>query len=565
LTARRPKRLGEILVDAGTITAEQCAEALATQKRTGRQLGEILVEMAVLDEATLLKTLAAQSGLPHVWLRRGLVDPEVVSLVPQEKARLYSVVPMFRVFDTLTLATADPNQLHAFDDLAKLTGCTVQLVLSRRSDIVAAIDEAYARDVRFDDFIMSLDENAIQLVENPTEERYENIAELAGESPIVNLVNLMVLKAVKEGASDIHIEPNRGKLRIRYRLDGVLYEVMTPKPELHPAIVSRLKIMANLDIAEHRLPQDGRIQVYLEGRLVDLRFSSMPGIFGEKVVLRILDKSASVLDVDRLGMEGRTLAALRQCLQKPYGLLLVTGPTGSGKTTTLYSALNVLNSLEKSIVTIEDPVEYQIDIVNQNQVNAPIGLTYASILKHALRQDPDILMIGEIRERETAEIAIQASLTGHLVLSTLHTNDAPSAITRLLDMGVEPFRIASSLLVVVAQRLVRGLCIDCKTPYYPSREELEALGFLEHDGVRLQRAVGCERCYDSGYKGRLGLYELLPVDRTLQALILERPSIDALRQYAASTGMPSLYHAGREKVLAGLTSTEELTRVVYID
>ncbi|MFQ5601363.1 MAG: GspE/PulE family protein, partial [Candidatus Krumholzibacteriia bacterium] len=432
-------------------------------------------------------------------------------------------------------------------------------------DIQAAIDEYYARDVRIDDFITSLDDNAIQLVENQTEQRYENIAELAGESPIVNLVNLIILKAVKDGASDIHIEPTRGKLRIRYRIDGVLYEVMTPKLELHPAIVSRLKIMSQLDIAERRLPQDGRIQVDLVGRLVDLRVSSMPGIFGEKVVLRILDKAGAILDLDRLGFAAETLRSFRETLRKPYGLILVTGPTGSGKTTTLYAALNMLNTLEKSIVTIEDPVEYQLDIVNQNQVNPPIGLTYAAILKHALRQDPDILMVGEIRERQTAEIAIQASLTGHLVLTTLHTNDAPSAITRLLDMGVEPFRVASSLLAVVAQRLVRTLCPDCRTPYYPSREELEGLGLAQHDGVRLQRPVGCERCYDSGHRGRVGVYELLLVDRALQRLILERPSISQLRQHRAESRLTTIYDEGLKKVLQGITSTEELLRAAYVD
>jgi type IV pilus assembly protein PilB len=561
----RPKRLGEILVEAGLVTAEQCDQALAEQKQSGRQLGEILVEMGALAEEGLLEALARQSGLQHVWLRRGLVDPKVVELVPQEKARLHVAMPMFRVFDTLTVAVADPNQLPAFDELRKLTGCKIQLVLSRRSDILTAIGEYYARDVRIDDLITSLDENSIQLVENETEQRYENIAELAGESPIVNLVNLMILKAVKEGASDIHIEPNRGKLRIRYRLDGVLYEVMTPKLELHPAIVSRLKIMANLDIAQHRLPQDGRIQVYLEGRLVDLRFSSMPGIFGEKVVLRILDKAGAPLDLDRLGLSPLSLKMFRDILRRPYGLFLVTGPTGSGKTTTLYAALNMLNSLEKSIVTIEDPVEYQLDIVNQNQVHASIGLTYATILKHALRQDPDIVMIGEIRERETAEIAIQASLTGHMVLTTLHTNDAPSALTRLLDMGVEPFRISSAVLAVVAQRLVRVLCPDCKTPYYPAREELHSLGLPPQDGTRLYRAVGCDRCYDSGYKGRVGLYEILPVNQALQALVLERPTLDRLREHRQTLGLMSLYDEGREKVLAGVTSTEELSRAVYLD
>jgi type IV pilus assembly protein PilB len=357
-----------------------------------------------------------------------------------------------------------------------------------------------------------------------------------------------------------------GKFRVRYRIDGILYEVMTPKPEIYPAVISRMKIMAKLDIAERRMPQDGRIQVFLEGRSVDLRFSSLPGILGEKVVLRVLDKKGSVLDLNGLGFNENTLMNFRNILQKPFGLILATGPTGSGKSTTLYSAINFLNSIEKNIVTIEDPVEYQLPIINQNQVNDGIGLSFAKILKHVLRQDPDIVMVGEIRERDTAEIAVRASLTGHMVLSTLHTNDAASAITRLLDMGIAPYLIASSLVGIVAQRLVRSVCQECKTSYIPSATLLEQLGWNDDKGIRLVKGKGCPSCYDSGYKGRIGIYEFLEVDSDLKTMILENPSVEKIREVLNSRkDYSSLQTEGYKKAREGLTTVSEISRAVYIE
>ncbi len=394
---------------------------------------------------------------------------------------------------------------------------------------------------------------------------FQEISDMAEGSPIINLVNLIILKAIKDHASDIHIEPDIGKFRVRYRIDGILYEVMTPKPEIFPAVISRLKIMSKLDIAERRMPQDGRIQVYLEGRSVDLRFSSLPGIVGEKVVLRVLDKKGAVLDLNKLGFNEDTLVGFRNVLQKPFGLILVTGPTGSGKSTTLYSAINFLNSMEKNIVTIEDPVEYQLPIINQNQVNEGIGLSFAKILKHVLRQDPDIVMVGEIREKETAEIAIRASLTGHLVLSTLHTNDSASAVARLLDMGIPPYLIASSLVGVIAQRLVRSVCPECKTSYYPSSALLEQLGWSDDKGVRLVKGKGCPECYDSGYKGRIGIFEFMEIDSDLKSLILENPSVEEIREFNSKTNYSSLKTEGHKKAKEGLTTVSEISRAVYIE
>ncbi|NIW57034.1 MAG: type II secretion system protein GspE, partial [Gammaproteobacteria bacterium] len=362
-------------------------------------------------------------------------------------------------------------------------------------------------------------EEDFEVIENLAPDDYSEIDELAGGSPVINMVNALIQRAVRDGASDIHIEPGRNRSRVRFRIDGVLYEVMTPKSELHPAIVSRLKVMANLDIAERRLPQDGRIQVFTQQRAIDLRFSSLPGLYGEKVVLRVLDKNQAILDVHKLGLTDSNLDRYMELLRATHGLILVTGPTGSGKTTTLYAALNHLNSLEKNIVTIEDPVEYQIDVINQNEVRDNVGLGFARVLRHVLRQDPDIIMVGEIRDMETAEIAVQAALTGHLVLSTLHTNDSAGAITRMIDMGVEPYLLSSALIGVMAQRLVRTVCPSCKTTFVAPKEVCEKYGW--QDGrVKLARGRGCDECYDSGYRGRLAIHEILETVAPLQRLII---------------------------------------------
>ena len=561
---QKRKKLGEILVSENRITPEQLDETLRIQKESGSPLGQILIERKYIDEEELNQILSAQLGIPHVWLRKGLIDPNIVTLLPKEKALLFQVIPMFKVNNLLTLATADPYAIFVFDEIAKITKMKVQPVLCRADDITEAINEYYKGDVSIDDFMNYVDGSDIEIVEAEREKEISELAEIAEGSPVINMTNMILLKAIRDGASDIHIEPQPEKFRVRVRIDGILYEMMSPKIEMHAPVVSRLKIMANLDIAERRLPQDGRIQVNVDGSTVDLRFSSMPGIRGEKIVLRILDKNMALLDVNKLGFEDEAKDRFKKILRKPYGLILACGPTGSGKTTTLYSGITMLNSPEKNIITIEDPVEYQLDGINQNQVKDNIGLSFSTFLKHALRQDPDIIMVGEIRDRETAEIAIQASLTGHLVLSTLHTNDSPSAITRLMEMGVEPYLISSSLLACVAQRLVRSICPECKTEYFPPKEVLDELGVEEGNKLRLSRGKGCQSCYDSGFKGRMGIYELLVMDQGLKDLVIKNPPVDVIQGHLDKLGYRSLKSIGYQKVLDNLTTIEEVNRVSSI-
>ena len=562
---RKRKRLGDMLISKNRMTHEQLEEYLQIQKQTSKPLGRILVEEGVITEEELKLTLGEQLGIPHIWLRKGLVDPKIVHLLPKEKAALFKVIPMFRVNRILTLATSDPNAIFAFDEVSKITRLDVQPVLCRADDINEAINTYYQMEVNIDEVMNSIDASEIEVVQTAPDRGISELAEMAEGSPVINLANMILLKSIRDGASDIHIEPQAGRFRIRARIDGMLYEFMSPKIEMHPLVVSRLKIMANLDIAERRIPQDGRIQVYVDGRTVDLRFSSMPGIHGEKVVLRILDRSRAILDINKLGFAERVVEPFKLLARKSHGLILVCGPTGSGKTTTLYSAITMLNTVEKNIITIEDPVEYQLENINQNQVKESIGLTFAKFLKHALRQDPDIVLVGEIRDRETAEIAIQASLTGHLVLSTLHTNDSPSTITRLLEMGVEPYLLASSLMACLAQRLIRTICPECKTYYYPPKEVLEELGVEEDAVIRLSKGKGCPSCFDSGYKGRMGIIELLEVDEGLQTLILKNPSIDALKSHLGKKGYFTLQDSGYQKVLEGFTTIEEVKRVSSAD
>ncbi len=559
------KKLGEILVHKGRVTPEQMNEFLRLQKKNHKPLGEILIEKQILTEEELTHVLGEQLGIPHVWLRKGLLDPRIVNVLPKEKALQYQVVPMFAVNGVLTLAASDPHALFAFDEISRITGLKVQPVLCRADDIMEAIRECYKTEASIDEVMSSAEESAIELVETYQEKEVQEIAEIAEGSPVINLVNLMLLRAIREGASDIHIEPQAGLFRIRIRVDGILYEMMSPKIEMHAAVVSRLKVMAHLDIAERRMPQDGRIQVQAEGGKIDLRFSSMPTIHGEKVVLRILDQRKAILDINKLGFQEDVLVRFKGLLKKSHGLILLCGPTGSGKTTTLYAALTLLNTLEKNIITIEDPVEYQLKDINQNQVNEGIGLTFAKFLKHALRQDPDIIMVGEIRDRETAEIAIQAALTGHLVLSTLHTNDSSSAVTRLLEMGIEPYLISSALLSSMAQRLIRVICPNCRTPFFPSKSVLKELGADEEKQIQLSSGKGCQTCYDSGYKGRTGLHEILDIDEGMQQLIMDNPTHDSLRKYLKGRGHKSLKEIGYDKVLEGITTIEEIRRVISVE
>lgn len=562
---KKRMKLGEMLVRQGRITPDELVELLRLQKEVPKPLGQLLVEKKILTAQELTNVLGEQLGIPHVWLRKGLVDPRIVHVLPKEKAILYQVIPMFRVNNILTLATADPHDIFVFDEISKITNLEIQPVICRVDDIIEAVNQSYREDVTIDEVMISLEESDIEVVEAVADREVSEIAEMAEGSPVINMVNMILLKAIRDGASDIHLEPQPEKFKIRARVDGVLYELMSPKIDMHPAVVSRLKVMANLDIAERRMPQDGRIQVNVDRRTIDLRFSSMPGIYGEKVVLRILDRGKAILDINKLGFNTEISERYKSLLKRPYGLILACGPTGSGKTTTLYAALSTLNSQEKNIVTIEDPVEYQIENINQNQVKPAIGLSFATFLKHALRQDPDIILVGEIRDRETAEIAIQASLTGHLVLSTLHTNDSPSVITRLLEMRIESYLISSSLLASMAQRLVRTICPECRTNFYPSKEVLKELGLDEDKQKRLFKGTGCKECFDSGFKGRIAIYELLEMDDGLQEIILNNPTIDVLQKYLKDNGFRSLREFGYDKVVAGLTTIEEVRQATSMD
>lgn len=555
------QRLGDILVDRGLVSEEQVQQSIDLQNQLGKRMGKILVEKNWISEKDMLQALAVQLGLPMVRLRAGLYDPDIVLLLDRSVAMRLRMLPLFRVNGRLSIATADPQALPSFDEVEERTGCKVQPVLCSTEDIQKAINDAYGDAGYIPDLINSFEDD-LELVENKQPDDYTTIDEMAAESPVINLVNSIIQRAVHDGASDIHIEPSRNRCRIRFRIDGLLYEVMTPKPELHPAIVSRLKVMANLDIAERRIPQDGRIQVHTHGRSVDLRFSSLPGLFGEKVVLRVLDKNQAILDVDKLGLSVPNLSVFKQLLGRANGLILVTGPTGSGKTTSLYAALNYLNSIEKNIVTIEDPVEYQVDIINQNEVKANIGLTFAKMLKHVLRQDPDIIMVGEIREHETAEIAVQAALTGHLVLSTLHTNDSVGAITRMIEMGVEPYLLSSALIGVMAQRLVRTICPTCKTEYIAPPELVERYGWNSDERIHLAKGRGCEECYDSGYKGRMAVHEIIETNQDFQRLIISNPSRDELTGYLDNNNSRLIFDDGLDRVRQMKTTVEEVARVV---
>lgn len=562
ILSNQGKKLGEILVERGLVAEKDIEYAVLEQQKSGKKLGDILLEDDYVSEHDLLNVLAEQHDLPFLQIRAGLYDNNVSCLIASEMATRLKVLPLFKINDTIIIATADPQAIQSFDAVAEKTGCNTKQVLATVDNILESIKEAQDSVSELQEYIGGLDLEAdLEVIEGHDESNLDAIDDRSGSSPVINLINTLVQRAVKDGASDIHIEPGRGRSRIRFRIDGVLYQVMTPPQDIYPALVSRLKVMAKLDIAERRLPQDGRIQVLTQGRVIDLRLSTLPGIFGEKVVLRVLDKDQSIMGLEKIGMNDSHLDIFQLMLKRRHGLLLVTGPTGSGKTSTLYSAINYVNSVEKSIVTIEDPVEFQLDIINQNQVRDGIGLGFAKLFKHVLRQDPDIVMVGEIRDVETAEIAVQAALTGHLVLSTLHTNDAIGAVTRLLDMGIQPFLLSSALVGVVAQRLIRRVCPKCSAEHVVSQDSLKSYGIEATDSLRLVRGVGCTHCYDSGYKGRMAVHEIFEIDTAAQQLMSHNPTRDQLDDYMKQHNVVTLYDSAFLAATEGKTSLEEALRL----
>jgi type IV pilus assembly protein PilB len=568
LRRSRSEPLGQIMLAELIITPEQLDKALQIQERSGGHLGRILVEMDVITEQQLARALAMQWGLPVVDLSAITLDSTVVQVVPQHLARRHKVVAIARTNEHLTLAIADPLNSVAIDDVRLVTGLPISPVIAAEDEIVAAIGRYYIGSVRLDEMLREAGGPELEVVDDRAEElSIETLRTLTGEAPVVRLVNLIIHEAIRDSASDIHIESYRHSLQVRYRIDGVLHDAMAPPKSVQQAMVSRIKILANLDIAERRIPQDGRIHITLEGKEYDLRVSSLPTVFGENIVMRILDQSAARLALSKLRFSAAMLRQWEDLAGKPYGMILVSGPTGSGKTTTLYSTLNTLNVPEKKILTIEDPVEYQLTRVNQVQVNPKAGLTFASGLRSFLRQDPDIIMVGEIRDRETAAIAIQASLTGHMVLSTIHTNDAASATTRLVDMGIEPFLISASLIGVLAQRLARTICRSCKESYAAPHEALHRLGLEPAAGkeVLFYRGRGCNRCKGTGYKGRLGIFELLAVSESIKELVLKGASTAQIREQAIAEGMCSLRDDGLVKILEGQTTVDELLRTVFVE
>ncbi|BAF59326.1 MAG: Flp pilus assembly complex ATPase component TadA [Pelotomaculum sp.] len=550
--------LGEWLVREGVITREQLEEVLNRQdfKKQKMLLGKRLVQLGYCTEDDVSRVIAKRAGIPFVSLENYSIDAAAVSTVPPDAIKRYKALPVGFDQDKLVVAIQHPNNIVALDDLRILTGYEIKPVVVPDSELEVAIEKYTRAGMDFD-------------LESEGEPQLEDEAMEADDlldRPAVQLANMILSQAVSAKASDIHIEPFEKQLRVRFRIDGVLHDVMQPPKKLHPSLVSRIKVMANMDIAERRVPQDGRMSLKIDGKAVDVRVASLPGSFGERLTLRLLDRSGSIMTLEKLGLVPAVLKKFRARLSNPYGFILVTGPTGSGKSTTLYASLASINTVEKNVITVEDPVEYRIEGINQVQINPKAGLTFATGLRSILRNDPDIIMVGEIRDRETATIAVEAALTGHLVLATLHTNEAAGAISRLLEMGIEPYLIASSLVCVLAQRLARVLCPSCKVEHYMSREELKNIeGFpLEENesGVKIYRPGSCMRCSNTGYRGRIGVFELLDVSEKIQRLTLEKRSAAEIKEAAVGEGMITLRQDGLMKVRQGITSLEEILRVV---
>jgi type IV pilus assembly protein PilB len=530
-------------------------------------LGQMLVDQGLIAAGTLVKALGRCMGIPSCHLRHGLIDPTLLKLIGVEEAERLLVIPMFKVRDTLTVAMAEPQSLPAIDRLQQLTGCRIRPVLALDANIREFLKKYAGGDVTVDAFLSSLADSHVEVVEREAvdEGPLTELDKMVAGSPIINLVNVALLTAVRDKASDIHIEPDKKGTRIRYRIDGILRDLMKPPAGMHAAIVSRVKVIGKMDIAEKRLPQEGRVRIVAEGREIDLRVSSMPTLLGEKLVLRILDKQNLRVRMEDLGLRPDGMGAFQRMLRQPHGLVLVTGPTGSGKTTTLYSALELLRTPEKNIITIEDPVEYQLDMINQIHVQEQIGLTFARALRSILRQDPDVIMVGEIRDDETARVAVQAALTGHMVLATLHTNDAPGAVARLLDMHVEPYLLSSAITGVVAQRLARKICESCAIKYYPEDHVLRDAGLLDKAGRAFRKGAGCTRCHDSGYSGRIGIYEVMEVTPDLRPMIHRGAASHELRAKLREAGSLTLREEGAILALEGRSSLEEVLSVTHTE
>ena len=588
-------KLGEILVRENLLTPHQLREALEFQREHGGRLGFNLVKMGLVSDDMITAVLSRQYGVPSVNLELFDVDESVIRLIPRDVADKYSVLPLSRVGATLTLAMVDPTNVFAMDDIKFMTGLNIEPVVVSEASVQEAISRYYsnsreielARNIEDEESqynsqvealpqsaSMTLDEldfeadgaEGLEVVEESDEIDLSNLTRMSEDAPVVRLVNVLLADSLQRGASDIHIEPYEKEMRIRFRIDGVLYDVMHPPLRLRDALISRIKILSKLDIAEKRLPQDGRIKIKLKvhgrSRELDFRVSTLPTLFGEKVVLRLLDKEKLMLDMTKLGFEPESLVKFQRNITKPYGMVLVTGPTGSGKTNTLYSALQALNTTETNIMTAEDPVEFNLPGINQVQMKEQIGLNFAAALRSFLRQDPNIVLVGEIRDFETAEIAIKAALTGHLVLSTLHTNDAPSTISRLMNMGIEPFLVATSVNLIQAQRLIRRICKDCKSEHHVPAEALVEIGFSREEAAQLKtyKGTGCPKCNNTGYKGRVGLYEVMEVTDEIRELILIGASALELRKRAIEDGMITLRESGLHKIRNGVTTLEEVVR-----
>jgi type IV pilus assembly protein PilB len=559
---RPATQLDELLLSRGMIAQDQLEEARRIAGERGRSLGRVLIELGYLQEGALVAILAEQLGLEFIDLAETTIDQSAISFVPESTARRHNCVPVrFDADGRLVVAMADPANVVAVDDIRAISKKEVRTLVATKVDVVGAINRNY----RLDSAAESLVEEASADVEAELDLDIAGASASAEDAPIIKLVNLLITQAVNDRASDIHIEPGERSLRVRYRIDGVLHEVMTPPKAVQSGMISRLKIMADVDIAERRVPQDGRIGLVVQGKQIDIRLATLPTVNGEKVVMRILDKSSVLLRLQDLGFMPDNFTRYKEAYVKPYGTILVTGPTGSGKSTTLYATLNILNSPEINIITVEDPVEYKLPGVNQVQTNVKAGLTFASALRSILRSDPDIILIGEIRDRETAQIAVEAALTGHLVLSTLHTNDAPSALTRLTEMGIETFLVASALDCVLAQRLARRLCEKCKEPYVPTEDELIAAHFRfdpDAELPKLYRAGGCTACGKTGYRGRLAVHEVMTVTEEIERMVVEKAASEDIAKVAIEQGMTTLRDDGMQKVRTGATSIEEVLRVV---